>query len=202
MLTNDYNSSKVAEPAKTPAGKGGSSKHDDDDAKSIAKWILGSSAPTDVHVETKWTSLVADQDKLTKIASLKGRIFAGLQVMYEVLPKWTLKDFVVVHRRGDKGVWKGEVWTKRDFEALEILLAPHSSQLKDTHLTGNAHAGVTLPKMAEELILRTRACPWMVVAGTRLPLKAPWTRWSIQVPCTGSWRGHRTLRKSIWTWRT
>ena len=76
---------------------------------------------------------------------MKGRIFTGLQVMSEVLPRWTLKDFVVVHRRTEKGVWKGEVWTKRDFEAYEILLAPHSSQLKDTHLTGSAHAGVALP---------------------------------------------------------
>ena len=44
------------------------------------------------------------------------------------------------------GVWKGEVWTERDFEAVDILLAPHSSQLKETHLTGHAHAGVALPK--------------------------------------------------------
>ena len=148
MLTSEYNSSKVAEPAKAPAGKAGSSKHDEDESKSMAKWILGSSDPADVHVETKWTSLLADQDNLTKVMYLKGRISTGLQAMSEVLPKWTLKDFVVVHRRAEKGlgVWKGEVWTKRDFEALEILLAPHSSQLKDTHLTGSAHAGVTLPK--------------------------------------------------------
>ena len=146
MLTTEYTSSKVADPAKAPAaGKGGPSKHDEDESKSIAKWILGSSAPTDVHVETKWTSLVADQDELCKVQALKGRVFTGLQVMSEVLPKWTLKDFVVVHRRTEKGVWKGEVWTKRDFEAHEILLAPYSSQLKDTHLTGSANAGVTLP---------------------------------------------------------
>ena len=44
MLTSEYNSSKVAEPAKAPAGKGGSSKPDEDDSKSIAKWILVSSA--------------------------------------------------------------------------------------------------------------------------------------------------------------
>ena len=147
MLTTDTQSSKVADPAKAPAaGKGGSSKTDEDDSQGIAKWILGSSAPTDVHVETKWTSLVADQDKLCKAVALKGRIFTGLQVMSEVLPKWTLKDFVVVHRRTEKGVWKGEVWTKRDFEAHEILLAPHSSQLKDSHMTHLSNVPVTLPR--------------------------------------------------------
>ena len=35
--------------------------------------------------------------------TLKGRIFAGLHAMSEVLPKWTLKDFVVVQRRGSHG---------------------------------------------------------------------------------------------------
>ena len=65
-----------------------------------------------------------------------------------------------------RGGWKGEVWTKRDFEALEILLAPHLSQLKDTHLIGHAHAGVTLPKMAEELTRITRAWHWMAASGT------------------------------------
>ena len=103
MLTSEYNSSKVAEPAKAPAGKGGPSKHDEDESKSIAKWILGSSAPTDVHVETQWTSLVADQDKLCKVMALKARIFAGLHAMSEVLPKWTLTDLVVVQRRDSHG---------------------------------------------------------------------------------------------------
>ena len=107
MLTSEYKSSKVAEPAKTPAAKAGSSKRDEDDSKNIAKWILGSSDPSDVHVETQWTSLVADQDKLCKVMALKGRIFAGLHIMSEVLPKWALKDFVVVQRRGSHGGLEG-----------------------------------------------------------------------------------------------
>ena len=65
------------------------------------------------------------------------------------------------------GVWKGEVWTKRDFEPYEIVLAPYSSQIKDTHLTGNAHAGMAMPKsMAEELIRITPARQLMVASGT------------------------------------
>ena len=52
----------------------------------------------------------------------------------------------MVQRRSEQGTWKGEVYAKRDFEPFEILLAPHTSQLKDTHLTGHAHANVTLPR--------------------------------------------------------
>ena len=58
------------------------------------------------------------------------------------------------------------MWTKRDFEPYEIILSHYSSQIKDTHLTGSAHAGVTLPKEAEELIRITRAWHWMVASGT------------------------------------
>ena len=49
-------------------------------------------------------------------------------------------------RRNDQGVWKGEVYAKRDFMPFEILLAPHTSQLKDTHLTNQANANVSLPR--------------------------------------------------------
>ena len=52
---------------------------------------------------------MADQDKLCKVMALKGRIFAGLHIMSQVLPKWTLKDFVVVQRRGSQGGGGGGV---------------------------------------------------------------------------------------------
>ena len=42
-------------------------------------------------------------------------------------------------------MWKSELWTNRDFEAFEILLAPFSSQLKESHLVATAHAIVGLP---------------------------------------------------------
>ena len=143
-LTSDYNLSKVGEPASSP----GSSKDDlaADDPNQATKWLLGSSDPADVRVETKWTSLLADEDNLTKNMYLRGRIATGLQALSEVLPKWTLKDFVVVHRRNQKGLWKGDAYTKRDFEPLDIIMAPRSSQIKDSHLIHNAHAVVTLPR--------------------------------------------------------
>ena len=39
-----------------------------------------------------------------------------------------------------------ETWTRREFEPMEIMFAPFSSQLKDTHLMAAAHAPVNLPK--------------------------------------------------------
>ena len=65
---------------------------------------------------------------------------------FDILPTYSDKDFVVVQRKSEKGLWKSEVWTKRDFEPFEIQLGPYSSQLKETHLMGSAHALVGLAK--------------------------------------------------------
>ena len=67
--------------------------------------------------------------------------------MIESLPTFSDKDLQVVHRKTEKGVWKDELWTKRDFEAFEIMLGPYSSALKDTHLMAAADCQVTLPKV-------------------------------------------------------
>ena len=64
----------------------------------------------------------------------------------ESMPTFSDKDLQVVHRKTEKGVWKDELWTKRDFEALELQLAPVSSQLKDSNLMAAGHAVVGLPK--------------------------------------------------------
>ena len=109
------------------------------------KWAMGSSQPQDLKQEEKWTQL-QHEDLLTKNFYLKGRISTGLQSLKDVLPKYNEHDFAVVHRKNEKGLWKSELWAKRDFEAYEILFAPVSSQVKDTHLMASAHACVTLPK--------------------------------------------------------
>ena len=66
--------------------------------------------------------------------------------MMESMPTFSGKDLQVVHGTTEKGVWKDELWTKRDFEALELQLAPVSSQLKDSNLMAAGHAVVGLPK--------------------------------------------------------
>ena len=68
-----------------------------------------------------------------------------MQALSETLPKYSTKDFLVVSRKDEKGSWTGEVYAKRDFEPFEILLAPHSSQIKDSHMMASAHAVVNLP---------------------------------------------------------
>ena len=64
----------------------------------------------------------------------------------ESMPTFSDKDLQVVRRKTEKGVWKHELWTQRDFEALELQLAPVSSQLKDSNLMATGHAVVGLPK--------------------------------------------------------
>ena len=138
QLTSEYQASKASEvPDTEPASKkpGSGSSKDHDNTSQVPKWLLSPQEdPANVYVESKWTSLLADGDKL-------------LQTTWRVaLPKYTHKDFVVLTRKIDRGAWRGELWTNRDCEAYEILLAPYSSQLKDTNLTASAHAVVTLPR--------------------------------------------------------
>ena len=67
----------------------------------------------------------------------------SLQALAEALPKYGEKDFHLVARQNDKGIWCSEVWTKRSFEPLEIQLGPWSSQLKDSHLIPGGLVGGT-----------------------------------------------------------
>ena len=90
--------------------------------------------------------------------------------MMESMPTFSDKDLQVVHRKTEKGVWKDELWTKRDFEALELQLAPVSSQLKDSNLMAAGHAVVGLPKHGRGRILTTPPWPLMVEEGP------PWLR--------------------------
>jgi hypothetical protein len=77
---------------------------------------------------------------------LKGRIAQGLEALHKSLPTYGEKDLVVVHRQNEKGAWKDEVWTAREFAAEDLVFGPFSSQLKTSHLTDLKHAVVGLPK--------------------------------------------------------
>ena len=70
----------------------------------------------------------------------------SLQALAEVLPSYSDKDFHVVARQNNKGIWCSELWTKRPFEPLEIQLGPWSAQLKDSHLMQSLHALAGIPK--------------------------------------------------------
>ena len=150
--TSEYLLAKAARPAhdavpevlEVPDGAG-----DGKDTEAKGKppqWALGNSAPADVKVERAWSQLQADMDKLQQTALVKGMIFVGLHALHETLPKYNGKDFNIVHRRNEKGLWKSEIWTARAFQPYEILLAPHSSAIKETALMANLHAVLTLPK--------------------------------------------------------
>ena len=147
-LTSDYLLTKAGEAASSSSGVKKALEESGPASEEHKKphWVLGSSAPADVRVERKWSSLQADADVLTRTMYLRGRIATGLQALSEILPKFSEKDFVVVNRKNEKGLWKSEIFTNRDFEPLEIMLAPFSSQIKESHLMAAAHAVVTLPK--------------------------------------------------------
>ena len=161
MLTTEYNLWKSGEEGRGKAGPGvpgdtpgpeelaGPEEDGDSQTPSLKKgleWVLQESAPTDVKVESKFRELLTDNEKTLKEQFLRARVFLVLEALLEELPCYTDKDFLIVNRKNDKGVWNTEIHTKRDFGALEIQLAPVSSQLKSTHLTQGSNASVTLPK--------------------------------------------------------
>ena len=133
--------SDVAQEPEAPAIVGSSSS-----SGQFPEWALEKSDPASVKIDSKFKHLLADQDKNMKLWHLRSRIGVALQALAETLPTYCDKDFFVIHRKNDRGMWKDELWTKRDFEAHEIMIAPYSSHLKDTHLMGGNHVVVGLPK--------------------------------------------------------
>ena len=144
-LTSEYllEQAGVSEE-KPPVAKESSSSSSSDISQSLLK-VLGGE-PTDLKVVKGWKDLLADADDLAKNMHLKGRVATGLRALQDLLPLYSEKDLLVVNRKSDKGLRNTELWTNRNFEALEIQFAPFSSQLKESHLMANAHAVVTLPK--------------------------------------------------------
>ena len=112
----------------------------------VSEWALKDSEPQNVKIEQKFKDLLADNEKSAKDVFMRSRVFVIMEALLETLPTYKDADFHIVNRRHEKGTWITEIYTKRDFEALEILLAPFSSQLKNTHLTHGANAVVALPK--------------------------------------------------------
>ena len=143
-LTSEYELGTSGPQEASSSSKG--KAPDKEDSRLCPQWAQGSSDPSSVKSEPHFKNLMSDSDNLSLVWYLKSRIGVGMQALSESLPKFSDKDFLVVHRKSDKGLWKDELWTKRDFEPLEIQLGPFSSQLKDTHLMASAHAVVGLPK--------------------------------------------------------
>ena len=95
--------------------------------------------------EKHWTELLCDQDTLLQNFWLRSRVGLCLESLASVMPQYTEKDLAVCHRQNAKGAWKCELWTKRDFGPRELLFAPLSSQIKETHLTLSANCQIGVP---------------------------------------------------------
>ena len=102
-------------------------------------------------------ALIGGADHLCKAMYLKGRISMVLQQLADAAPLYSEKDLIVAHRFDSKGFPSAEVWTARDFGPLELLFAPHSSQLKDTHIT-HSHRRSSILVMGKGLTLFPTKC--------------------------------------------
>ena len=90
--------------------------------------------------------LVTSQEKLMSNWFLRSRVGVLLETLADMVPKYTEKDLVVCHRQNSSGAWKCELWTKRDFEKRELIFAPLSSQLKETHLSFSNNCVIGVPQ--------------------------------------------------------
>ena len=148
MLSSDYKlkpAGKVTEPVEEDAS-GSSQEPKGTKRAAPPDWALLDSDPASVQLEPKWSKLLSDEGKANKLFWLKSSIGKCPESLHLVVPQYTEKDLVVLHRKNEKGSWKTELWTKRDFSPSELLFAPLSNQLKETHLMALANVQVGIPK--------------------------------------------------------
>ena len=108
---------------------------------------MGSSEPEAVVVEKKWTKLLStSKDKVINNWFVRARVGVLLETLADMVPTYTEKDLVVCHRQNASGAWKCELWTNRDFETHELVFAPLTSQLKETHLSFHNNCSIALPR--------------------------------------------------------
>ena len=140
QLSTEYNKKKEAKPVESGTPSSGSS------GKGCPAWLLEGSDESSVKIEAGWHKLLSDNDDLNKNFWVKGRVATALEALHESLPTYTDKDLVVCHRMNEKGIWKDELWTKKDFKANELLFAPLVSQVKETHLTLQSNVVLQFPR--------------------------------------------------------
>ena len=109
------------EEAATSPGK---DSKPDESLKRRHSWLLRNAPEGSIKVEEKWKHLVADHDELAKVQQLKGRIHCVLEAMDAALPQYSETTFTLALRKNEQGLWHNEVYTMRDMQPNEILLAP------------------------------------------------------------------------------
>ena len=131
MLTSDYKLTEAGEEMSAAAAASSSTSCAEEKGSSVPQWLRGDS---EVHAVIKQIKrpkpLLCDKDELTRLWYLKSRVASALEALHEVLPQFTEQDLVIAHRQNKQGAWRPELWTHRDFDAYEIILAPSTSQLK------------------------------------------------------------------------
>ena len=113
------------------------------------KWLwenIEEADRTEVKPDEKWAGQISDEDNLVRIYNLKSITAVGLHSMYQTLPTFSEKDFVLCHRQQmPKGTWHLEVWTSRAFTAGEILIGPMCTDIRDRMWSTHASVLIQLP---------------------------------------------------------
>ena len=146
MLTSEYEerlrSEEAAEEEEEQAGE----EEEEPDVPKEYDFLIKEGESSKITIQHQWPSLLADADDLIKASWVKARIGVFLSVLHQTLPSYDTSDLIICQRANDKGIWRTEVWTAREFAPGDLMLAPYTSQMKDTHLTSFAHVQVGLPK--------------------------------------------------------
>ena len=82
-----------------------------------------------------WIGLQDDDSNATRLQIIKAKATLAMHLVLEEVRRsktpLSTEDLEVVHRQNRAGVWRTEVWTKRKFDANELMIAPWTTEIKD-----------------------------------------------------------------------
>ena len=125
-------------------------KKKDSQSEQPAPVWLQDSDPDDVALQTNWEKIVLDNASIcdvTKKWFSDSRVAVGLENLWlsGYLPSYAPTDLHIV-TRNKNGNKSSELWTARDFNEGELILAPMTHTTRISHLHNFNHAVVGFPK--------------------------------------------------------
>jgi hypothetical protein len=110
-LTKEYQESKGghADPGKEQHSRSRAPSSAKADPCECLECALGESDASSVKTEPSFKTLHADCDMNIKLMYIRSRIGVTMEALAESLPSYSGKDFLVVHKKNNKGLWKDEL---------------------------------------------------------------------------------------------
>ena len=103
-----------------------------------------------------WTNLQQENSNAKLIYDTKARIAVLTDLVRQQLEAYDENDFTVVLRHpklgGDKKEASVEVWAKRKFDPHTLMIAPCTTEIKDSYWTKGRSVMVHLPKTLDKLL--------------------------------------------------